>query len=176
MRASAGPSRVARVTLVYSTLRIDPERDAFVVWVRWVSFEAPASPDSPPAQGVRVELMLSRNTVLGPTIVYRRDLTAPVFLQAARVRVGEVLRSAAQSGRLDIQLVIHGSIAHAPWAGLFVVRDPPGESIGGGELPGTPLLQVQPSTPADRWHVAGQANMRVTLELEGEHRHLRVLR
>jgi hypothetical protein len=126
---------------------------------------------------VRVELVLSRNTVLGPTIVYRRDLAAPVYLQAARVRVGEVLRSAAQSGaRLDIQLVIHGSIAHAPWAGLFVVRGDAGESIGVSELPGTPLLQVQPSTPADRWHVAGQANMRVTLELEGAHRHLRVLR
>lgn len=164
------------MTLVYPSLRIDPERDVFVVWVRWVSFEAPASPEEPSAQGVRVELMLSRNTVLGPTIVYRRDLAAPVFLQAARVRVGEVLRSAAQVGRLDIQLVIHGSIAHAPWAGLYVVRDAGGEAIGGGELPGTPLLQVQPSTPPDRWHVAGQANMRVALEIEGEHRHLRVLR
>lgn len=163
--------------LVYPSLRVDPERDAFVVWVRWVSFEAPASPDSPPAQGVRVELMLNRNTVLGPTIVYRRDLDAPVYLQAARVRVGEVLRSAAQTGaRLDVQLVIHGSIAHAPWAGLFVVRDGGGETLGSGELPGTPLLQVQPSTPADRWHVAGQANLRVALEIEGEHRHLRVLR
>mgnify|MGYP000196210138 CR=1 FL=1 len=164
------------MSLVYPTLRVDPERDAFVVWVRWVSFEAPASPDSPPAQGVRVELMLSRNTVLGPTIVYRRDLDAPVFLQAARVRVGEVLRSVAHAGRLDIQLVIHGSIAHAPWAGLYIVREPSGEALGSGELPGTPLLQVQPSTPADRWHVAGQANLRVALELEGEHRHLRVLR
>jgi hypothetical protein len=165
------------VALVYPSLRVDPERDAFVVWIRWVSFEQPAAPDDPPAQGVRVELMLSRNTVLGPTIVYRRDLATPVFLQAARLRVGEVLRSAARTaGRLDIQLVIHGSIAHAPWAGLYVVRDASGESIGAGEQPGTPLLQVQPSTPADRWHVAGQASLRVALELEGERRHLRVLR
>lgn len=163
--------------LVYPTLRFDPERDVFALWVRWVSFEAPASPDSPPAQGVRVELMLNRNTVLGPTIVYRRDLAAPVYLQAARVRVGEVLRTAARTtGRVDVQVVIHGSVAHAPWAGLYVVRDPESDAtIGGGELPGTPLLQVQPSTPADRWHVAGQANLRVALELEGEHRHLRVL-
>jgi hypothetical protein len=164
------------VALVYPTLRVDPERDAFVVWVRWVSFERPPAPETPPAQGVRVELMLNRNSVLGPTITYRRDLDAPVFLLAARARVAEVVRSAARtSGRLDVQLVIHGSIAHAPWAGLFVVRDHSGVAMGPGELPGTPMLQVQPSTPADRWHVAGQANMRVALEIEGEHRHLRVL-
>lgn len=164
------------MTLVYPTLRVDPERDAFVVWVRWVSFERPPSPESPPAQGVRVELMLNRNSVLGPTITYRRDLVTPVFLLAARARVAEVVRSAARtSGRLDVQLVVHGSIAHAPWVGLYVVRDHSDVAMGSGELPGTPLLQVQPSTPADRWHVAGQANMRVALEIEGEHRHLRVL-
>jgi hypothetical protein len=172
----SGASTVARVALVYPSLRFDPGRDVFVVWVRWVSFEAPPSPEDPPAQGVRVELMLNRNTVLGPTIVHRRDLAAPVFMQAARARVGEVVRSAARtSGRLDVQLVIHGSIAHAPWAGLYALRDHDGEAIGAGELPGTPLLQVQPSTPADRWHVAGQANLRVTLELEDDRRHLRVL-
>lgn len=177
MRRRHGREYSRRVTLVYPTLRLDPGRDVLAVWVRWVSFEVPPSPADPPAQGVRVELVLNRNTVLGPTIVYRRELAEPVFMHAARVRVGEVVRSAARtSGRLDIQLVVHGSIAHAPWAGLYVVRDPPGEAtMGAGELPGTPLLQIQPSTPADRWHVAGQANMRVTLELEGEHRHLRVL-
>lgn len=176
MRRGEGREYIRGMTLVYPSLRLDPRRDVFVVWVRWVSFEAPQSPAEPPAQGVRVELALNRNTVLGPTIVYRRELDAPVFMQAARVRVGEVVRSAARtSGRLDIQLVIHGSIAHAPWAGVYVVRDPPGEALGAGELPGTPLLQLQPSTPADRWHVAGQANLRVALELEGEHRHLRVL-
>lgn len=163
--------------LVYPRLAVDPERDSFVVWVRWVSSERPPSPDEPPAQGVRVELQLNRNSVLGPTIVYRRELAAPVFLRANRLRVGEVLRAAARGpGRVDLQLVIHGSIAHAPWAALYLARDDDGEAIGGGELPGTPLLQLQPSTPADRWHVACQANLRVQLELEGERRHLTILR
>jgi hypothetical protein len=166
------------VQLVYPRLGLDLERDSFVVWVRWVSSEQPPSPDEPPAQGVRVELLLNRNSVLGPTIVYRRDLAAPVFLRANHLRVAEVLRAAVRGpGRLDVQLVIHGSIAHAPYAALYLVRDEQtGESIGAAELPGTPLLQVQPSTPADRWHVAGQANLRVTLELEGARRHLTVLR
>lgn len=162
--------------LRYPRLGIDLVRDSFVVWVRWVSSERPPSPEQPPAQGVRVELMLNRNSVLGPTIVYRRELTEPVFLRANRLRVGEVLRAAAGPGRLDLQLIIHGSIAHAPWAALYLIRDDDGDAIGGGELPGTPLLQLQPSTPADRWHVAAQANLRVQLELEGERRHLTVLR
>jgi hypothetical protein len=165
------------VQLVYPRLAVDPQRDSFVVWVRWVSSERPSSPDEPPAQGVRVELQINRNSVLGPTIVYRRELAAPVYLRANRLRVAEVLRAAVRGpGRLDLQLVIHGSIAHAPWAALFLMRDDDGEAIGGGELPGTPLLQLQPSTPADRWHVAAQANLRVQLELEGERRHLTILR
>ena len=169
---------VGRVQLVYPHLSIDPERDSFVVWVRWVSSEQPPSPAEPPSQGVRVELLLNRNSVLGPTIVYRRDLAAPVFLRANHLRVGEVLRAAARGpARLDVQLVIHGSIAHAPYAALYLVRgEQAGEPIGAAELPGTPLLQVQHSTPADRWHVAGQANLRVTLELAGARRHLTVLR
>ncbi len=161
---------------MYPRLSVELLRDSFVVWVRWVSSEQPPSPGEPLAQGVRVELLLNRNSVLGPTIVYRRELDAPVFLRANRLRVGEVLRAAGGVGRLDIQLVIHGSIAHAPWAALYLVRDDEGEAIGGGVLPGTPLLQLQPSTPADHWHVAGQANLRVQLELEGERRHLTVLR
>lgn len=173
---------VGHVQLVYPRLSIDLEQDSFVVWVRWVSNEQPLSPAEPPSQGVRVELLLNRNSVLGPTIVYRRDLASPVFLRANQLRVAEVLRAAARGpARLDIQLVIHGSIAHAPYAALYLVRDESAgesaaESIGAAELPGTPLLQVQPSTPADRWHVAGQANLRVTLELEGLRRHLTVLR
>ncbi len=163
--------------LRYPRLGVDLERDSFVVWVRWVSSEQPPAPEQPPAQGVRVELMLNRNSVLGPTIVYRRELAAPVFLRANRLRVGEVLRTAARgAARLDLQLIIHGSIAHAPWAALYLVRDDEGDAIGGGDLPGTPLLQLQPSTPPDRWHVAAQANLRVQLELEGERRHLTVLR
>ena len=88
----------------------------------------------------------------------------------------QVLRAAARGpGRLDVQLVIHGSIAHAPWAALYLVRDDDGDAIGGAELPGTPLLQLQPSTPADRWQVAAQANLRVQLELHDDRRHLTVL-
>ena len=163
--------------LVYPRLGVELLRDSFVVWVRWVSREQPPAPGEPPAQGVRVELLLNRNSVLGPTIVYRRELGAPVFLRANRSRVGEVLRAAGGgAGRLDIQLVIHGSIAHAPWAALYLVRDDEGGAIGGGALPGTPLLQLQPSAPADRWHVAGQANLRVQLELAGQRRYLTVLR
>ncbi len=164
--------------LVYPRLRVELPRDSFLVWVRWVSNEQPPSPAEPPAQGVRVELQLNRNSVLGPTIVYRRELGAPVYLRANRLRVAEVLRTAARGpGRLDLQLIIHGSIAHAPWAALYLARDDDGGPIGGGELPGTPLLQLQPSTPADRWHVAAQANLRVQLELEGdERRHLTILR
>lgn len=177
LRRGRAPRYSRGVQLVYPRLGVDLERDSFVVWVRWVSSERPPSPEQPPAQGVRVELMLNRNSVLGPTIVYRRDLESPVFLRANRLRAADVLRVAARGqGRLDVQLVIHGSIAHAPYAALFLVRDDDGGAIGGGDLPGTPLLQVQPSTPADRWHVAGQANLRVQLELEGDRRHLTVLR
>lgn len=158
------------------TLRFDLGRDAFVVWVRWVSMERPPSPDEPPAQGVRVELQLNRNAVLGPTIVYRRDLETPVYLKANRERTLEVLRNAQARGWLDLQLVIHGSIAHAPYAALHQVRDYIGESIDTGEIRSTPLLQLQPSTPPDRWHVAAQANLRVRLELEGTPVHLRVLK
>ncbi len=161
--------------LVYPLLTFDLDRDAFVVWLRWTSMERPPSPDEPPAQGIRVELQLNRNTVLGPTIAYRRDLErAPAFLTAPRARCAEVLRVAARRGLVDIQLVIHGSIANAPYAALYQVRgDPPeGEPLEG--LKGTPLLQVQPSTPGDRWHVAGQANLRARLEL-AQRRRLPVL-
>jgi len=149
---------------VYPQLTFDLDRDAFVVWLRWTSMERPPSPEEPPAQGIRVELQLNRNTVLGPTIAYRRDLErAPAYLRVPRARCAEVLRVAARRGLLDVQLVIHGSIANAPYAALYQVRGDDGQPIEA--LAGTPLLQVQPSTPGDRWHVAGQANLRVRLEL-----------
>ena len=149
---------------VYPTLDFDRARDAFVVWVRWVSLERPPSPEEPPAQGIRVELQVNRNPVLGPTILYRRDLDAPVYLRANRIRVVQALEVAARGrGVADLGLVIHGSIANAPYAALYQVRGDDGQPIEA--LEGTPLLQVQPSTPGDRWHVAGQANLRVRLEL-----------
>lgn len=161
------------VELAYPQLRFDLDHDAFVVWLRWVSMERPPSPDDPPKQGVRVELQLNRNPVLGPTIALRSDLeAAPLFLRAQRLRCAEALRAARRRGLLDIQLIIHGSIANAPYAALFHLHDDDGAPISA--LEGTPLLQVQPSTPGDRWHVAGQCNLRVRLELI-ERRRLSVL-
>lgn len=163
-------------TAQYPTLPFDLQRDSFVVWLRWVAMEQPPTPDDPPGQGIRVELLLNRNPVLGPTIVYRRDLEAPVYLRANSARTREVLRTAgARSGELDIQLVIHGSIANAPYAALYLLRDYRGEPISAAPVPATPLLQLQPSTPGDQWHVAGQTNLRVKLDLIGDHVRLNVL-
>ena len=159
------------------TLTFHLTRDTFVVWVRWVSLEQPPSPDDPPAQGIRVELMLNRNTVLGPTILYRRDLEhAPVYLRANRARTADILRNVRPGGTLDIQLVIHGSVANAPYAALHVVRDYDGEAIDTREVNATPLLQLQPSTPGDQWHCAGQANLRVGVEVEGLATRLAIIR
>ena len=162
-------------TARYPTLRFDLQHDCFVVWLRWVSLERPASPEQPPSQGIRVELLLNRNSVLGPTIVYRRDLDAPVYLRANRARTREVLRGAAKRGVLDVQLVIHGSIANAPYAALYQLGDYAGEAIETAPVEATPLLQLQPSTPGDHWHVAAQANLRVGLELVGSNLHLHVI-
>ncbi|HLT37583.1 MAG TPA: hypothetical protein VK034_14920 [Enhygromyxa sp.] len=163
-------------TARYPTLRFDLHRDCFVVWLRWVSLEKPPSPDDPPSQGIRVELLLNRNSVLGPTIVYRRDLEAPVYLRANGARTREILRAAAaRSSVVDLQLVIHGSIANAPYAALYQLGDYQGEPISTERVEATPLLQLQPSTPGDRWHVAGQASLRVNLELVGAHVRLNVL-
>jgi hypothetical protein len=163
-------------TARYPTLRFDLGRDSFVVWLRWVSMEQPPAPEQPPGQGIRVELQLNRNPVLGPTILYRRDLDTPVYLRANGGRTREILRAAAGSSRpLDLQLIIHGSIANAPYAALYLLRDYEGEAISTLAIEATPLLQIQPSTPGDRWHVAGQASLRTQLELEGSPLHLRVL-
>lgn len=158
----------------YPKLCFDLDHDCFVVWLRWVSLEQPPSPEQPPAQGIRVELQLNRNPVLGPTIVYRRDLEVPVFLRANVARTREVLRQASARGLVDIQLIIHGSIANAPFAALYQVSDYEGEAIDSTAIPATPLLQLQPSTPGDRWHVAAQASLRVELEVRGNV-HLRVI-
>jgi hypothetical protein len=156
-------------TARYPTLRFDLQHDCFVVWLRWVSLEKPASPEQPPSQGIRVELQINRNPVLGPTILYRRDLEAPVYLRANTARTREVLRTAVARGSLvDIQLVIHGSIANAPYAALYLLGDYEGEPIATERVNATPLLQLQPSTPGDQWHVAAQANLRVHVELVGE--------
>ena len=160
----------------YPTLHFDLERDSFVVWLRWVSMEQPPSPEQPPSQGIRVELQLNRNPVIGPTIVYRRDLETPVYLRANGGRTRQVLRAAAgRAGIVDLQLVIHGSIANAPYAALYLLRDYDGEAISTAPISGTPLLQLQPSTPADQWHVAGQANLRVIMQVEADPLRLNVL-
>lgn len=161
----------------YPLLRFDGGHDCFVVSLRWVSMEKPPSPQEPPNQGIRVELKLNRNTVLGPTILYRRQLDAPIYLRANTARVRELLREVANGARksVDIQLTIHGSVANAPFAALYQVRDYEGEAIDASEIRATPLLQVQPSTPADQWQVAAQASLRVELELTGTPVHLRVV-
>lgn len=163
-------------TARYPTLEFDLARDSFVLWLRWVAMEQPPSPDEPPSQGIRVELQLNRNPVIGPTIIYRRDLESPVYLRANGGRTRQVLRAAAgRAGVLDLQLVIHGSIANAPYAALYLLRDYDGEAISTAPVSATPLLQLQPSTPADQWHVAGQASLRVTVKLEGTQLRLNVL-
>lgn len=151
----------------YPTLRFDLQRDCFVVWLRWVSDEQPPSPAQPAQQGIRVELQINRNTVLGPTIVFRRDLATPVYLRANGARTREILRAADKRGIVDLGLIIHGSIANAPFAALYQLRDHVGEAIDTTAIPATPLLQLQPSTPAEQWQVAAQANLRVRLELLG---------
>lgn len=163
--------------VIYPRLEFDLAHDDFVVWLRWVSLEQPPSPSEPASQGMRVELQLNRNPVLGPTIVYRRELEqAPVYLRSNRTRVAEVLRGAHERGLVDVQLIIHGSIANAPYAALFHVRGYDGESIDTKTIDATPMLQVQPSTPGDRWHVAGQANVRMRLDVVGSPLHLTVVR
>ncbi len=130
--------------------------------------EKPLSPQDPDNQGIRVELLLNQTSVLGPTVVFRGDLEeAPVYLRANRSRCADVLRAAGDGAEIDVQLVIHGSVANAPYAALFLLRNYGGEAIDVAPVPATPLLQVQPSTPGDRWHVAGQANLRVKLSLQG---------
>ncbi|MFV8755006.1 hypothetical protein ACNOYE_31030 [Nannocystaceae bacterium ST9] len=151
----------------YPTLRFDLQHDCFVVWLRWVALEDPPSPEQPAQQGIRVELQVNRNPVLGPTIVFRRDLAAPVYLRANAARTREVLRKAGERGLVDLGLIIHGSIANAPFAALYQLRDYVGEAIDTSAIPATPLLQLQPSTPADRWQVAGQVSLRARLELSG---------
>jgi len=159
---------------LYPLLRFDPDRDHFVVWVRWVSMEMPPSPESPPRQGLRGELTLDGNPVFGPTILWRKALTTPVYVTAHTLRTRAVVKAAARKGFMDIQLTIHGSVANAPYLALYHVRDYAGAAIDTQPIPGTPLMQVQPSTPGDRWHVAGQACVRVRVELEGENRALPV--
>lgn len=163
-------------TARYPTLPFDLGRDSFVVWLRWVAMEQPPSPEQPPGQGIRVELQLNRNAVLGPTIVYRRDLAEPVYLRANGGRTREILRAAAGgAGLLDLTLIIHGSVANAPYAALYLLSDYEGQAISTLPIGATPLLQMQPSTPGDRWHVAGQVNLRTRLQLESSALHLRVL-
>ncbi len=164
--------------VVYPILRFDLGRDAFVVWLRWVAMKSPAGDDAsgPDNQGIRIELMLNRNTVLGPTVVFRKDLGEGIYLRANRQQVNAALQAARGRGLLDVQLIIHGSVANAPFAALHHVRDHDREAIDTRPVTHTPLLQLQPSTPPTQWHVAAQCNVRLKLELVGRPASLRVLR
>jgi hypothetical protein len=132
-----------------------------------VSLEQPPSPEDPPRQGLRVELLLAHGTVLGPTVIFRRELEGrPLLLQANRERTRQTM--ARHAGRaVDLQLVLHGSVANAPYAAVHHVRDYDRAPISEGDLAATPLLQLQPSTPGSAWHVAGQASARLRIELVG---------
>jgi hypothetical protein len=174
--AIARSVHLARVELSYPLLRFDAQRDCFVVWLRWVSLEDAPTADAPLDQGIRVELMLNRNTVLGPTIVRRSELEGtPVYLRANVGRTRQILRSLVGRRSLDLGLIIHGSVANAPYAALYQCRDYAGESIDTAPIEGTPLIQLQPSTPADRWQVAAHANLRVEVEWLNDPRHLNVV-
>lgn len=162
--------------LIHPALSFDVQRDSFVLWLRWVALEKPPSPREPPGQGMRVEFKLNRNTVFGPTIVQREQLEAEdLWIQMPRERSVAVLEAAARVKRLDLQLIIHGSVANAPFLALYQVRDFDRDSYSRRGLEGTPLLQLQPSVGAGQWQVAGQANLRVQLEVQRDRRHLRVL-
>lgn len=173
-RPIAYPAR--HVPARYPTLAFDLQRDAFVVWLRWVSMEQPPSPELPANQGMRVELQINRNPVYGPTVVFRRDLDQPLWMRCNATRVREVLRKAGDGGTVDLTLIIHGSVANAPYAALFLLQDYEGEAIDSAGVKATPLLQVQPSTPGDQWHVAAQANLRTKLKLENDAVRLHVVR
>ena len=162
--------------LVYPELSFDLLRDSFCLWLRWVAMEDPPSPNEPPNQGMRVELSLNKNTVLGPTLIRRSDLETPLWLRANRERTRSIIASAQARGFLDCLLTIHGSIANAPFAGLYHVRDDIREAISRTPIAGTPLLQVQPSVTAGNWQVAGQAALRLRLRVTGQRVKLSVIR
>ncbi len=166
------------VQVQYPTLKFDLQRDCFVVWLRWVEIDPPTgSVPAPAHRGIRVELMLNRNSVLGPVIVRREELDRPVYLQANRDRTCQILADGVRRGAgfLDLQLVIHGSVANAPFAAVYHVQDYSGAALDRESIAATPLLQLQPSIPGDRWQVSAQSNLRVRLEIQGTSS-LRVLR
>lgn len=159
-------------------MSVDPERDDFLLWLRWVAMESPPSPEDPPSQGARIEMQMNRRSVYGPTIHPRSSIGEQgVALRVERCAWLPIV--ASRPAHLDLQLVIHGSVANAPYLALYHLR---GEVWSeDGAMPkassfGTPLMQIQPSVPSGQWRVAGQANLRVALRLAAPGGHLRVLR
>lgn len=159
-------------------MSVDPERDDFLLWLRWVAMETPPSPEDPPRQGARIEMQVNRRSVYGPTIHGRESIGK----EGVAIRVQRCAWLPIVAGRpshLDLQLVIHGSVANAPYLALYHLRGV--DWAEDGAMPkassfGTPLLQVQPSVPAGQWQVAGQANLRVALRMPAPRGQLRVLR
>lgn len=163
----------------YPHVEFDLERDCFVVWLRWVEMRrGDRVEELPENRGIRVELQIDRGSVLGPSIVYAKDLGEPVYLRANGKATRERLFKAKSRGFTDLQLIIHGSVAQAPYAALYHLRDYEGEAIDTQPVRATPLIQVQPSVPAGRWRVSGQANLRVSVSTTGDdpRKHLHVLR
>lgn len=160
------------------SLAVDPARDDFVLWLRWVAMESPPTPNDPPDQGVRVQMQINRRSVFGPEIHTRASIPEPgrlLLIDPCAWRGMIATRPAPKY--LDLQLTIHGSVANAPYLALFHLRDETRDRLASlsPQSLGTPLLQLQPSVPAGHWQVAGQVNLRVALRPIAPGGHLRVL-
>lgn len=146
-------------------MSLDLERDDFLLWIRWVAMESPKTPNRPAHQGARIEVKMNRRTVFGPTIFDRCDLEDQgrwVLLERCSWMGVLGVRPLCQV--LDLQLVIHGSVANAPYLALYHLRAHQVPERWEAKALGTPLLQLQPSVPAGHWQVAGQANLRLALQ------------
>lgn len=161
-------------------LSLDLERDAFALWIRWVSMPLPEGSENdqePSDPGIRAEFQINRESVWGPKILRKAEIPAQgTYVLVPAAAVSGVLRRSQPPSFVDLQLVIHGSVANAPFLALYLVRDRDPRCALSEELRGTPLLQLQPSVPGDRWQVAGQANLRLALRLEAPRGRLKILR
>lgn len=146
------------------SMSLDLSRDDFLLWIRWVAMESPETPTDPPGQGARVELQMNRRSVFGPQIFSRADLRGRgQWVLLDRCAWTPVLGVAPLCEFLDLQLIIHGSVANAPYLALYHLRAHQAPEHWDAKDLGTPLLQLQPSVPQGHWQVAGQANLRLSL-------------
>lgn len=161
-------------------LDLDLDRDAFALWIRWVRLPPPPGVDAvgePADAGIRAEFQINRQSVWGPKILRTAEIPKQgAYVLVPPTAVSAVLRPKEAPRWIDLQLVIHGSVANAPFLALYLLRDRNPQAALADELQGTPILQLQPSVPGDRWQVAGQANLRLALRLQAPRGRLTVLR